>query len=365
MMKGEVFLTGATGFIGSGLLGKWLAAEPDVRISVLVRDRRGELPRDRVDKILGELFPEMDAAEVAARVRVVAGDISLGEFGLHAEEYHNLAGRTSHIIHCAAAVRFDLPLEEARAINVVGSENAVALAKACKHLERLDYVGTAYVAGRRTGVIREEELDKGQDHNNTYEQTKLESEKMMRQAMSDLPITILRPSIVICDSRTGRISRYSAIFRVLRMYHLGYLRVLPGYSSTMMDLVPMDYVADAVYAIGRDSESLGKCFHLAAGPAKTTSLAEVVRLAAEHFGRERLALASPREFDALVARRAGEISEDERDMLDELEIYQPYLASSPEFDTSNTLKVAGRAGITLPPLASYFGRMAAYIRSMT
>jgi len=364
-MKGEVFLTGATGFIGSGLLGKWLAVEPDVRVNLLVRGRRGERPQDRVARVLAETCPGMDVAGLAGRVRAIPGDISLGQFGLQPEEYRGLAERTSHIIHCAAAVRFDLPLEEARATNVAGSENAVALARTCKRLERLDYVGTAYVAGRRTGVIKEEELDKGQEHNNTYERTKLESEKMMRQAMKDLPITVLRPSIVICDSRTGRISQYSAIFRVLRMYHLGYLRMLPGNPSTLMDIVPVDYVADVIYAIGQNSESLGKCYHLAAGPAGMTSLEEVVELAAQHFGRERLALVSPREFDALVAGRAGELSEDERNMIDEIGIYRPYLASSPEFDTSNTLKVAGRAGITLPPIRSYFGRMAACIRSMS
>jgi thioester reductase-like protein len=258
-------------------------------------------------------------------------------------------------------VRFDLPLEEARAINVAGSENVVALARTCTHLERLDYVGTAYVAGKRTGIITEDELDQGQDHNNTYEQTKLESEKLMRQAMRDLPIAVLRPSIVICDSRTGRISRYSAIFRVLRAYCRGQIKMLPGCASTLMDIVPMDYVADVADAVGRDPGTAGRCYHLAAGPTRMTPVGEVIALAAEHFGRERLALVPPAGFDAWVTSHAGKLSDDERDLIDEIRIYQPYLTSSPQFDTSNTREVTERLGISLPELKSYFGKMAAYI----
>jgi len=186
---------------------------------------------------------------------------------------------------------------------------------------------------------------------------------LMRRAMADLPITVLRPSIVICDSRTGRVSRYSAIFRVLKMYHLGYLSELPGYPSTLMDIVPLDYVADAIYAIAQTSQSLGKCYHLTAGAAKRTPLGEVTKLAAEHFGRRPLRLVPPADFDAALAAKAGGLSEAERDMIDEVMIYRPYLTSSPEFDNSNTAGIADRTGLTLSPIAAYFGRMAAYIRS--
>jgi thioester reductase-like protein len=360
----EIFLTGATGFIGSSLLAKWLDAEPDARVTLLVRPRRGVDPQVRAAQLLTEICPGSDAAVLADRVSILAGDISLPNFGLGAAEYGDLAKRTSHIIHCAAAVRFDLPLEEARATNVVGSENAIALARACKRLRRLDYVGTAYVAGTRTGTVREDELDKGQEHRNSYEKTKLESERLMRRAAGDLPITILRPSIVICDSRTGRISRYSAFSRVLRTYCLGHLKALPGDPATGMDIVPMDYLADAVYAITHSPGSAGKCYHLAAGPAALTSLDEVVTLAAEHFGREKLAVVPPATFDAMVAARAGRLSEEEQALVDEIRIYQPYLTTTLEFDNANALEVTERAGIRLPPLRSYFGKMAAHIRNM-
>ena len=362
--RAEIFLTGATGFIGSSLLAKWLEAEPDAAVTLLVRPRRGVEPRDRAARLLAEICPERDARALAGRVSILAGDISLPGFGLETGQYGALAERTTRIIHCAAAVRFDLPVEEARAINVVGSENAVALGRQSRHLRRLDYVGTAYVAGSRAGIIREDELDKGQEHRNSYEKTKLESERLMRRAMDDLPITILRPSIVICDSRTGRISKYSAFFRVLLAYHLGRLKALPGDPATRMDIIPMDYLADAVYAIARAPGSSGKCYHLTAGPAALTPLEEVLALAAAHFGRERLPMVPPEAFDAMVRAKAGELSKEEQDLVNEIRIYRPYLTTTMEFDNSNTLEVTRPAGITLPPLGSYFGKMAEYIRSL-
>ena len=371
-MRSHVFLTGATGFIGSGILQKWLTDEPEAEIAVLVRTRRGVDPQTRLRRLLPEIFPssEAGASEVEIsraeafpqRVSIVEGDISLDRFGLTDSAYGDLAARTTHIIHCAAAVRFDLPLEEARAINVAGSENVVALGRRCAGLRRIDYVGTAYVAGRRTGTVKESELDLGQEHNNTYERTKLESELLMRKAMKDLPITIYRPSIVICDSRTGRISRYSAIFRMLKAYDIGQLPALPGSPSTLLDLVPMDYVADLLHAIASRTESLGSCFHLTAGSENLTSLALVAGLASEHFGRPRFQIVPPEVFEAAIRKREAGLSEAERDLLEEIGIYRPYLAGDLRFDNSNVRALLGTSYEAPPPLASYFARMSDYIR---
>jgi len=259
-------------------------------------------------------------------------------------------------------VRFDLPLEEARAINVKGSENVVGLGRQCPGLTRIDYVGTAYVAGKRMGTVKESEIDLGQEHSNTYEKTKLESELLMRQAMRDLPIAIHRPSIVICDSRTGRISPYSAFFRMLKAYNLGQLGALPGNPSTLLDLVPMDYVADVVHAIAVRSESLGGCFHLTAGPENLTPLAVVAELASKHFGRPRFAVVPPEVFEASARARAAGLSEAERDLLQEIEIYRPYLTGGLRFDNSNVRTLLGASYTGPPPLATYFSKMADYIK---
>ncbi|MFZ1947036.1 MAG: SDR family oxidoreductase [bacterium] len=363
-MTSSVFLTGATGFIGSSFLEELLAAQPDARITLLVRCRKSESPPDRMKRVLAELGPDVEAA-FHDRATIVEGDVTLEDFGLTGSQYSDIARSTTHIVHCAAAVRFDLPLDEARAINLGGSQRVLALARACRSLSRLDYVGTAYVAGTRTGPVKEDDLDLGQAHHNTYEQTKMESESLMRRAMREVPLAIHRPSIVICDSRTGRISRYSAFHRMLAMYYMGGLTALPGQPSTLMDIVPVDYVARAIHAISRDAASLGKCFHLTAGPGRLTSLEEICDLAERHFGRPRLQIVPPEAFEASVRRLEASLSEEERDLLEEIRIYQPYLAGRLEFDNSNTRSVLG-AGAQAPPLRDYFAAMASYvIRSCT
>ncbi len=358
-MRGEVFLTGATGYIGSSLLQKWLTAT-DSTFNLLVRDKRGVQPRERISHVLEELFPDAGSDRFTGRIRIVAGDVALERFGLEEGEYRDLAARTSHVIHCAAAARFDLEITEARRINVGGTRNILDFAGECLSLEKIDYIGTAYVAGRRTGTVNENELDEGQGHNNTYEESKFEAEKLVRERFGELPVTILRPSIVICDSRTGRASDFNGFYRALRMYRHGFLKVLPGDPSTPMDLVPVDYVTEAAYTISRFADSICECYHLAAGPDNPTTIGEVSELAGRYFKKEKFAIIPPEEFNAYASSMWDRLSEEERGMLEEIQLYTPYLTGGLLFDDSNTRR---DTGFTAPPVRDYFEKIAEYIMS--
>ncbi len=359
-MMTELFLTGATGFIGSSILQKWLD-DSDARVTLLARAKRGVEPRERLRALLGELYPGAAHAGHAERVSLVVGDLAEPRCGLAQAEYEQLAERITHILHCGGAVRFDLTLDEARRVNCNGARNAVDLAAACKELHRLDYVGTAYVAGKRSGVIAEDELDEGQAHNNTYERSKFEAELQVREAMRKLPIAIHRPTIVIGDARTGRISPVGAFFRVLKMYALGLLPALPGDPSAPMDLVSLDYTTAAMFEIASDAGSIGKCFHLSAGTDNLTTLAEVSELAAHHFGREPFRVIPPEEFERGVLRAQGGMSEEERKMVEEIRLYLPYLTGNWHFDDSNTRQILQSAGLRAPRVRDYFAKMAAHI----
>jgi thioester reductase-like protein len=356
-----LFLTGASGFIGSSLLEKWLVEEPSVEIAVLVRQRHDLGPQTRIGRILAEIFPGADTTGLSNRVQVVEGDIALDRFGLPDSAYSDLARRVSHIVHGAAAVRFDLTLDEARATNVTGARSILGFARACPNLARLDYVGTAYVAGKRKGTILEDELDLGQEHNNTYERTKMECELLMREAWHEIPIAVHRPSIVVCDSATGRTSPHSAIYRMLRAYRQGLVAALPGYPSTLLDIVPSNHVAAAIHAISRSRASLGRCFHLTAGVQNLTSLGDICELAARHLGRPKFAIVRPEVFEAEAAKREAALSEDQRDLLEEIRIYRPYLAGEVRFDDSGTRAMLGPSHPTAPKLGVYFGKMAEYL----
>jgi len=356
-MSSELFMTGVTGYIGSSLLKKYLD-DTDMRISLLVRGRRDRSPRKRMQAVLEDLYPGTGAEAFEGRIRVLEGDIALERLGLAEKDYGDLASRTARIIHCAAAARFDLDIEDARRINVGGTQNMLDLARACPGIEKFDYIGTAYVCGSREGLILEDELDTGQEHRNTYERSKMEAEKLVRGYFRELPITVMRPSIVICDSKTGRASDFNGFYRALRLYWQGLVKMLPGDPSCRMDLVPVDYVTDAVVALSGSGESVGRCYHLTAGSGRAASLAEIRDLAAKHFGREPFTIISPDDFLAWLSGMERDMTDDEKRITDELKLYMPYLSTKMSFDDSGTVR---DTGLEPPRVGDYFGTMARFI----
>jgi thioester reductase-like protein len=349
-MSGDLLLTGATGYVGQALLWKWLL-NTDVRCNLLVRSRRNASPASRVETALREFGG--DPSPFMNRIAVFDADVAQENLGLNPADYETLTGRTTHIIHCAAAARFDLELEDARRTNVGGVQKILSFASQCRHLEKLDYIGTAYVCGLRKGLIQENELDAGQKHRNTYEQSKFEAEGVMREWMNRMPISILRPSIVICDSRTGYASDHNGFYRALRMYLKGGLAMLPGFPDSLLDLVPVDYVADACFAISKNQNSTGKCYHLTAGPENTTRLGEIRELASRYSGKTPFALIPPQQFVGMIQQMQAKLSEDDMKAMHEMELYMPYLLCEHLFDNSLCLS---DSGIQAPAVRDYFGK---------
>ena len=203
----STLITGATGFLGRNLLFRMLEREEEGRISLLVRGRGKSSPRDRLHRILNTRYGKEQAGAYKKRIDLILGDVTWKHFGMDDRTYSRLAGRVERVIHGAASVLFDLPLEMARNINVEGTRNLLDFAAEAHRmgtLRRMDYVGTAYVAGKRQGLVTEDELDEGQAFNNTYEQTKLEAERLVRERWGELPLAVYRPSIVVGESTTGR-----------------------------------------------------------------------------------------------------------------------------------------------------------------
>lgn len=356
-MNGTLFLTGVTGYIGSSLLKKWLD-DTDMEIDLLVRSRRDRSPGERVLAVLEELYSGADSKALMDRIRVHEGDVALENLGFDEETYSDISSRTTRIIHCAAAARFDLDIEVARKVNVGGTRNMLALARACGSLDKFDYIGTAYVSGMRDGLILEDKLDTGQEHRNTYERSKMEAEKIVRGHFGELPITVMRPSIVICDSKTGRASDFNGFYRALRLYWHGLMKMLPGDPACRIDLVPVDYVTDAIFALSGSEAGIGRGYHLTAGADRAATLADIKELAAEHFGLEPFAIIPPEHFLAGLAARESELTDDEKRIADELKLYMPYLSTKMSFDSSGAVK---DTGLEPPPVGEYFGTMARYI----
>ena len=163
-------------------------------------------------------------------------------------------------------------------------------AAGARQLRSLAYVGTAYVAGERTGLVRENELAVGQSYRNTYEQTKAEAEALVRSRLDSLPGVILRPSIIVGDSRTGVTSSFKMMYWPLKIYARGLWRTVPGYPDAVLDIVPVDFVAAAVARLAFDEAALGSTVHLCAGPRGSATIEQVAQRAAEYFHAPRAPL---------------------------------------------------------------------------
>ena len=202
-MNGDdgILLTGATGFLGGEVLARLLERDQGP-VFALVRadDDAGAQRRLRgvLESLLGSAEPW------ARRVTAVAGDITRPDLGLDPAGRERLAAGVGRIIHCAASVSFTLGDEESRAINVDGTRRVLELARLCADrggLEYLMHVSTAYVAGDHSGRFREDDLDLGQTFRNAYERSKFEAERLVREHRSELPVQIVRPSIVVGRDR--------------------------------------------------------------------------------------------------------------------------------------------------------------------
>jgi len=267
-------LTGYPGFIGKRLVGKLLEERPDLEIAALVEPRM--------------MAAASEAAAGEERLELVPGDIADRRLGLDDETHERLTSEVTHVFHLAAIYNLAVPLAVATRVNVGGTGNVLDLCLAAKHLERLAYVSTAYVAGTRTGVVYEHELVMGQGFKNHYESTKFQAEVWIREMMDRVPTTILRPAIVVGDSRTGETQKFDGPYYILRtisrMERSG--RRVPqfGRSEALFNVVPVDYIVAAIVASAFDPATAGQTLHLTdPEPMQSHDLFEA--LSQEYAGR--------------------------------------------------------------------------------
>jgi nucleoside-diphosphate-sugar epimerase len=253
----NIFITGATGTVGSELL-RCLATRDDTTINVLVR-RVGYDRRPQIDYGLR-------GVRVAAALNLLDGDLrDGGSLGLCTDVFESLTRTTTHVIHCGGSTSFGLALDDARAVNVSGTARVVDFARRCERLESAAFFSTVYVSGKRRGPFGEADYgDDGEGFVNSYEQSKAEMEQVVRAAMSDLPVLLLRLSTVIGDSRTGAVHGFNALHHAIRLLYQGLAPMVPGTPITPVDMVSSDYVADAAMHLIDGQERCG-VFHLASG----------------------------------------------------------------------------------------------------
>ena len=257
-----IFLTGATGAIGSRVLEDYLVRGSDV--FVLVRGRDGVSAEDRIRLLLEQAKL---SAELRRHVHVLEGSIEEPDFGLSHGDRQRVIAAADFFIHSAAVTHLGATADECHRSNVLGTRYALELAEACRRegrLRRFAYLSSYAASGTaRSAFLAEDTLPAHPHFANHYERTKYKAEQMAREHFArGLPVVIFRPSVTVGDSKTGRISSFNLFYQVIRVLGSGMLSHWPDLRQRKVNIIPVDYVARAIRRGLRLAWSLGQCFHL-------------------------------------------------------------------------------------------------------
>ncbi|MCW2563374.1 MAG: non-ribosomal peptide synthase, dehydrogenase protein [Mycobacterium sp.] len=345
MARMRYVVTGGTGFIGRRVVSQILARSDDAEVWVLVR--RESLSR------FERLATEGDQAW-GDQAKPLVGDLTTANLGLTDEAVAEL-GAVDHIVHCAAI--YDITADDAdqRAANVDGTRAVIDLAH--KLGATLHHVSSIAVAGTYHGEFTEDDFDVGQDLPTPYHQTKFEAELLVRSA-TGLRMRVYRPAVVVGDSCTGEMDKVDGPY-----YFFGLLRklaVLPRFTPMVLpdtgrtNIVPVDFVVDAIvelmHADGRD----GQTFHLTA--SKTIGLRGIYRGVAEAAGLPPLRGSLPGAAATPFLRVSGRAKVLRNMAATQLGIPGEILDVvdlAPTFTSSNTVEALRGTGIAVPEFASY------------
>jgi thioester reductase-like protein len=340
------FVTGFPGFIGKRLVrGLVSDAQAGERLVLLVQQK--DLPAAR-----GAL-----EGLGTRRAEILEGDVQQMHLGLSGVEWKALAGEVTDVWHLAARTRLPTPRAEVRRTHVEGTRNVLELCRAAPRLRRLSHFSTAYVSGDRVGVILEDELSMGQRFHNPYEETKYQAELLVRRAQSQLPATILRPSIVVGDSRTGEIDRFEGPYALAILLVASPLSVplpLPGDAVAPLNVVPVDFVVDAARAIAQNPAGAGRTVHLV--DPSPLSARRVYEMIAARAGKKLPTASVPaRAIQALLQlpllERFSGVHRPAVEYLNHLAIY----------NCRNLIELLDGTGIRCPPIASYLDRLIEFV----
>src|SRR5712671_5489091 len=266
-----LFLTGSTGYLGSYLATGLFRGHRDT-LNLLVRAKTQQEARERLWQSL-QLHMDFDEfqEQIAARTRIFLGDLTSQQFGLADDEYHALVESTDSLIHCAASLNRKSE-RQCLNVNLRGTLEVIQLARrAHDHhgLRRFSHVSTVAVAGTRKNEVVQEDtaIDWGRSDYDPYARTKKFCEHMVHQLLPDVPRTIFRPAIVLGDSRRPETTQFDMVqaFSVLAS-----LPVLPLRPADRIDVVPADYVGQAIVAIHQKEAPKYPRYHLSSGTGSQT-----------------------------------------------------------------------------------------------
>jgi nucleoside-diphosphate-sugar epimerase len=265
----------------------------------------------------------------------------------------------TRIHHCAQVTYLGTDRKTAERVNLGGAREVLEFGESCKHLDCLVFHSTALVAGDRRGVVLEDELKVGQSFRSVIEETRARAEKLMRGAMDRVPIAIVRPSMVVGNSLTGEVDRFDGpylLFLLVVTSPPDLALPLPGRGDELLNLVPIDWVARAAVALGRDPRARGRTFHLV--DPNPLTVRRVFELAARAVGRRGPRGSIPANLAKAVLRVPG---------LDRFakspRAFVEMLTTPVIYDAANANERLASLGVEpCPPLDTYVDKLVDYVQ---
>jgi thioester reductase-like protein len=348
--SGAFLFTGFPGFIGARLLPRLLELKPGTRAICLVQEKFVALA--------SEARAELEARHphVRGRIDLTEGDITVQGLGIPAKAARDLQRSLTEAYHLAAVYDLAVRRDVGRLVNVEGTKNVLEFLSKAPRFDRLHYVSTAYVSGAARGTFRETDLDVGQGFKNHYEETKFQAE--VEVARSDVPCTVYRPGIVVGDSRTGQTGKFDGPYFVLRVMEKlpspgVFLRI--GLGTGTVNVVPIDFVVEALASLSASPSSAGKTYHLC--DPRPRSPAELVEMFAEALGKRFVQVPVP----LSVARAFFSPKPVQRFFGMPVEALD-YFDDPVRHDTTQASHDLGELGIECPRLGDYLQRLVGFYR---
>ncbi len=378
----KVFLvTGSTGFLGGAITRRLLVSGYRLRLLIRKRDNDTSPNSFGRESTIKELILENQLNECLtgqrsmtddragtdeslydlflSNVEIFEGNITSRDLGLEEEDYKRLCCEVDEVFHCAAATHFEEQrVGELMVVNVEGTKKMLQFANSGKQ-KKFHYVSTAYVAGKQNDIVYENELvDEEPLFNNEYERSKFIAEQVVIKYARDneIPYTIYRPGIIVGDSKTGATCKFDNLYIFMKVLcniqksfinheseGLNDITVrVPGIPDALINLVPVDYVADAIVVILKAKESVNKIFHIT--NPYPPELDELRDLLMPVLGIEGINV----KIDGQMEHK--HLSTMERLFLRQTRTYYSYLFSRLRFDCRNTQSVLESTGIICPAI---------------
>src|SRR5687768_124126 len=284
------------------------------------------------------------------------GDITAPDLGLSQTDLETVRSEATVLFHLAAIYDLAVAQDLAVRVNVEGTRNVNQFAGSLCRLKHYHYVSTCYVAGKRTGVILENELRHGAGFRNHYEETKYLAEIEVDRLKSELPITIHRPAVVCGDSRTGETAKYDGIYYLIR-YLLKWPSVLGafniGNSEVTLNLVPVDFVVEAMAALASDPMAVGKTIQIAdPAPLTTRELFDTIAHSLDGKG-SRLTIPASLVETSLMLPLSPKITDLPHSAV-------PYFFLKQTYDTAVAQQLLAPFQISCPPFLTYVETITRY-----